>query len=59
MIAVGTAPCPVCDSTVSLAADVTESEIIRCPDCGSELEVRSMEPAVLVEAPVEEEDWGQ
>ncbi|MBI2841503.1 MAG: lysine biosynthesis protein LysW [Acidobacteria bacterium] len=59
MIAVGTAACPVCDSPVSLAADLTESEIIRCPDCGSELEVRSMEPAELVEAPVEEEDWGQ
>lgn len=59
MTTVGTTPCPVCDSTVPLAADVAQSEIIRCPDCGSELEVRSVEPAELVEAPVEEEDWGQ
>lgn len=52
-------PCPVCDCAVSLTPDVAESEIISCPDCGCDLEVRGLDPATLVEAPAEEEDWGQ
>ncbi len=51
--------CPICDAPVSLAADAAVSEIIRCPDCGSELEVVSLAPPSLAEAPAEEEDWGQ
>ncbi|HUK14278.1 MAG TPA: lysine biosynthesis protein LysW [Thermoanaerobaculaceae bacterium] len=51
--------CPVCDGAVDLAADVAQSEVVRCPDCGSDLEVSSLDPPVLVEAPAEEEDWGQ
>lgn len=51
--------CPICDAAVQLAADTAVSEIVRCPDCGSELEVTTLEPPSLAEAPAEEEDWGQ
>jgi alpha-aminoadipate carrier protein LysW len=53
------ANCPVCDATVDLQADVSESEVVRCGDCGSDLEVQSLEPPRLAEAPAEEEDWGE
>ena len=53
------ANCPVCDAVVNLQTDVGESEVVRCGDCGSDLEVRSLEPPVLAEAPAEEEDWGE
>jgi alpha-aminoadipate carrier protein LysW len=51
--------CPVCDATVPLLAGVTTAELVACPDCGSELEVTSVDPPVLAEAPTEAEDWGQ
>jgi alpha-aminoadipate carrier protein LysW len=54
-----TATCPECDADISLAADTLEGEIIQCPDCGTELEVRSVDPPILELAPEEEEDWGE
>ncbi len=51
--------CPICDATLILDRDILVSEIVSCDECGSELEVRGLEPLVLVEAPLEEEDWGQ
>jgi lysine biosynthesis protein LysW len=39
--------------------NVVISEIIRCSDCGSELEVRGLNPVEFAEAPLEEEDWGE
>ncbi|MGD1148916.1 MAG: lysine biosynthesis protein LysW [Thermoanaerobaculaceae bacterium] len=51
--------CPVCDASVELPGDVSASEVVRCDDCGSDLEVQAIDPLVLVEAPAEEEDWGQ
>jgi len=51
--------CPVCDAQVDLPPDVAASEVVRCGDCGSDLEVSSLDPPHLVEAPAEEEDWGQ
>ena len=54
-----TATCPECDADISLSADTLEGEIIQCPDCGAELEVRSVDPPVLELAPEEEEDWGE
>jgi alpha-aminoadipate/glutamate carrier protein LysW len=51
--------CPVCDGVVDLAANVGAAELVRCPDCGFDLEVQTVDPLVLVEAPAEEEDWGQ
>jgi alpha-aminoadipate carrier protein LysW len=51
--------CPVCGGEVPLEDDVVEAELIECPDCGTELEVVSVNPAKLAEAPQTEEDWGQ
>jgi alpha-aminoadipate carrier protein LysW len=54
-----TATCPVCEADVRLPADVMENELVTCQDCGSELEVLSLDPVQLVEAPETEEDWGE
>ncbi len=51
--------CPECEAEISLADDTLEGEIVQCPDCGVELEVRSVDPPVLDLAPEEEEDWGE
>ena len=51
--------CPVCDAEIEVAADAVEGELMECPDCGSELEVVSLEPLELAEAPEAEEDWGE
>jgi alpha-aminoadipate carrier protein LysW len=55
-----TAPaCPTCGADVALPANVMAHELISCPDCGTELEVISLNPAVLDLAPTSEEDWGE
>ncbi len=51
--------CPECTAELNLAPDVEVGEIVLCPDCGVELEVRSLNPLVLELAPQEEEDWGE
>ncbi len=51
--------CPECDATLTLNPDLIEGEIVPCPDCGSELEVVSVDPVELVLAPQIEEDWGE
>ena len=53
------AKCPECDAKVELEAGTIVSEIVECPECGLELEVTSVAPPTLVEAPEEEEDWGE
>lgn len=53
------AACPVCDADVEIAADTVVGELMSCDDCGCELEVKSLKPAVLEEAPEAGEDWGQ
>jgi alpha-aminoadipate carrier protein LysW len=53
------ATCPICEAEVELAEDDDEGEIVESPDCGAELEVVSLEPPELAEAPEEEEDWGE
>jgi alpha-aminoadipate/glutamate carrier protein LysW len=52
-------PCPICDASVALAPGVVVSEIIKCRECGSDIEVRGLSPVELAEAPMEEEDWGE
>ncbi len=53
------ATCPECDATLNLA-NVVEGEIVVCPDCGVDLEVIQVEPAIsLALAPMEAEDWGE
>ena len=51
--------CPVCEADVPMEDDVVMGELIECPECGSELEVVSLDPVGLDEAPEEEEDWGE
>ena len=54
-----TAACPICGADVTLDAGTMVSEILPCPDCGAELEVQSLDPVTLGEAPEVEEDWGE
>jgi alpha-aminoadipate carrier protein LysW len=51
--------CPECEASLTLT-NVTAGEIVVCPDCGVELEVTAVEPALaLALAPKEAEDWGE
>ena len=51
--------CPICEAEITLPADCCEGELVVCPDCGTELEVISLNPATLEEAPQVQEDWGE
>ena len=42
----GLAKCPECDADVNVAADAVKGEIVTCPDCGAELEVKETEPGL-------------
>jgi alpha-aminoadipate/glutamate carrier protein LysW len=53
------ARCPTCDADVPFDAGVVVFEIVTCRDCGTDLEVTSLDPPAVAEAPMEEEDWGQ
>ena len=53
------AECPVCGASIELAQGTVAGELLECPECGTELEVVSLDPPTLSEAPQEEEDWGQ
>ena len=53
------AECPECAGTITLAANAEAGEILSCPDCGTRLEVRSVDPPSLEKAPQVEEDWGE
>ena len=52
------ATCTECDARIQ-ALVALPGEILDCPDCGAELEVRSVSPLVLALAPTVEEDWGE
>jgi alpha-aminoadipate carrier protein LysW len=51
--------CPVCEAEVSVTPSVIVSELVDCGECSTELEVASLTPPLLREAPMEEEDWGE
>lgn len=53
------AQCPVCDASVNLPANPAVAELIVCEECGCNLEITSLDPPCLAEAPSEDEDWGQ
>jgi len=53
------ATCPECAAELDMPSDVVEGEILVCPDCGVELEVRGTDPIELDLAPEVEEDWGE
>jgi alpha-aminoadipate carrier protein LysW len=54
-----TAECPICGAAIARTSDHVKGELLACPDCGTELEIASLEPFALREAPQEEEDWGE
>lgn len=51
--------CPECAAAVTFARSPLAAEVVRCADCGVELEVTSTSPITLVLAPQVEEDWGE
>jgi alpha-aminoadipate carrier protein LysW len=51
--------CPECEASLTLY-NVEQGEIVVCPDCGVDLEVTAVQPALeLALAPMEAEDWGE
>ena len=54
-----TSTCNECGGTIIFKEDPVKHELVRCPDCGAELEVTSVDPIALELAPTEEEDWGE
>lgn len=54
-----TVNCVVCEGIVTMPEDVMEGELLLCPDCGTELELVSMNPLTVEEAPEVQEDWGE
>ena len=54
-----TVTCPECAAEIALAENTDGGEILDCPDCGVDLEVTSLEPAMVQLAPMEQEDWGE
>jgi alpha-aminoadipate carrier protein LysW len=54
-----TAEDPLTGEEIEIPADVEVGEIVDSPATGAELEVISIDPVVLEEAPELEEDWGE
>lgn len=54
-----TAEDPITGEEIEIPADVEVGEIIDSPITGAELEVVSVDPISLEEAPELEEDWGE
>jgi len=55
------AKCPDCDAELEVPTDIIQGEILSCPGCGLELEVKEMagESIGLQELVIEGEDWGE
>lgn len=53
--------CPDCDADLDVSQDTAEGEILSCPGCGLELEVKQMHSGCvhLQELTLEGEDWGE
>ena len=51
--------CPVCEADVNAESSVMLGELLTCVDCGTELEVTSLSPLTVEEAPEVQEDWGE
>lgn len=50
--------CNECGAGITLNNPIV-GEIVDCPDCGLELEVRGLSPLALEPAPEVAEDWGE
>ena len=57
------AKCPDCDGELNVPLDIEKGEILSCPGCGLELEVKKIncggEYLSLQELTIEGEDWGE
>ena len=53
--------CQDCDETMQILDDVVIGEIISCPDCGNEFEVKKIDSNNVTLSPAESvgEDWGE
>lgn len=53
--------CPECYAELDIPDDVISGEIVSCPDCGMDYEVRMKEgeEIELIPAEIEGEDWGE
>ncbi|MCW3998344.1 MAG: hypothetical protein NWF10_07235 [Candidatus Bathyarchaeota archaeon] len=53
--------CPDCDESLSIPDDTEKGEILSCPSCGLELEVKEInnDSVDLQELTIEGEDWGE
>lgn len=61
MEVVNNGKCPDCDAELEIPEDVMQGEILSCPSCGLELEVKRIHGASveLQELGIEGEDWGE
>jgi alpha-aminoadipate carrier protein LysW len=55
------AKCPDCDADLDVPKDTNKGEILSCPGCGLELEVKDVNCGCvnLQELTLEGEDWGE
>ena len=55
------AKCPDCDANLDVPKDTSQGEILSCPSCGLELEVKKVSNGCidLQELTIEGEDWGE
>jgi len=55
------AKCPDCDAELDVPVDTEKGEIVSCPGCGLELEVKQVKGGCvdLQELTIEGEDWGE
>ena len=51
--------CPICEAVLVIKDDTVIGELMVCDECGAELEITSMDPVKVEEAPEVEEDWGE
>ncbi|GJQ29793.1 MAG: lysine biosynthesis protein LysW [Phycisphaerae bacterium] len=51
--------CPECAGVVSFTRPPLAGEVVRCGECGVELEVTATSPLTVTLAPEVEEDWGE
>ncbi len=51
--------CTECEGGVPLSRAPIRGEVVRCPECGAELEVTGVSPVTVALAPRVEEDWGE
>ena len=54
-----TVKCSVCEADVKAESGVMLGELLTCGDCGAELEITSLDPLTVEEAPEIQEDWGE